>query len=136
MIEVFVLDERLEKDSAPVLSMSDYELRLMNDSRYFWLIYIPKQPAAVEIFDLSLKQQSIIWNTVSDIAKKLKLFANSDKMNIATLGNVVSQLHIHIIGRHIDDAAWPKPVWGQGQAVPYSDDALKKLTSDIKQLLA
>lgn len=123
----FEPDARLVEDTYPVTELPLCQLRLMNDTRYPWLVLVPRRPGASEIFDLDEAEQQQLWREGTALGRALKAFMGGDKLNIATLGNVVTQLHLHVIVRRHDDAAWPGPVWGQGEAIPYDLDALAEM---------
>lgn len=129
----FKLHPQLEKDTIFVANLDVCQLRLMNDSRFLWLVLVPRIENAIELHDLPLFEQGEIFNEITTISKLIKNFGHFDKINIGALGNIVSQLHIHIIGRKINDAAWPGPVWGNGTPVPYhcSNETLNKLKSHM-----
>ena len=99
---------------------------MANDSRYFWLILVPAittegaGKAIHEIHDLPASVAANLWALASHYSKALKAETKADKINIATIGNVVSQLHLHIVARHRSDPLWPAPIWGQGTAIPLS----------------
>ncbi|MGM0614348.1 MAG: HIT domain-containing protein [Pseudomonadota bacterium] len=116
------LDERLEADTFPVTELPLCRLLLMNDTRFTWVILVPRQPGASEVFDLDEQSQQQLWREASALGAVMKDAFEGDKINIAALGNVVSQLHVHVIVRHKNDAAWPGPVWGLGNAEPYTPD--------------
>lgn len=120
----FAPDPRLEADSYPVTELPLCQLRLMNDARYPWLVLIPRRPGIVEVFDLDDDDQRRLWREASLVGQALKAHLGGDKLNIASLGNMVPQLHVHVILRREGDAAWPGPVWGQGQAEAYDLEAL------------
>ena len=88
----------------------------MNDANYPWLILVPRRPGAVEIIDLDGEQQEQLMDEIAMLSHVLKDVTRCDKLNIAAIGNVVAQLHVHIVARRRDDAAWPKPVWGAAPA--------------------
>ncbi len=116
---MFELNPRLEQDS---LFIGDFKLcvvRLMNDARYPWVILIPKRQGVTEAFQLDENDQQQLNKESLYVAKQLAALVGADKMNIAALGNVVSQLHIHHVARYKSDEAWPAPVWGKGDVVPY-----------------
>ncbi|XGA80526.1 HIT domain-containing protein [Halomonas sp. CH40] len=116
------LDERLEADTFPVTELPLCRVLLMNDTRFTWVILVPRQPGASEVFDLDEESQQQLWREASALGAAMKEAFEGDKINIAALGNMVSQLHVHIIVRHKNDAAWPGPVWGLGSAEPYTPD--------------
>lgn len=123
----FSLHPRLAADTHPLCQLGFSDLLLMDDSRFPWLILVPRFKDASEWFDLPDEMQIKLSSEVSDIAKKLKHGTGADKINIAALGNQVPQLHIHIIARFKSDAAWPNPVWGNGKAIPYTAETLEKM---------
>jgi diadenosine tetraphosphate (Ap4A) HIT family hydrolase len=129
----FKLNPQLEKDSIFVMDLDVCQIRLMNDSRYMWLILIPREENAIELHDLPLFVQGQIFGEITIVSKFIKEIIGFDKINIGALGNVVSQLHIHVIGRKIGDAAWPAPVWNNGEPIPYND--ANKLIEKIRNKL-
>jgi len=120
-VKNFQVDSRLETDSLPVADLKLCTLRLMNDKRFPWLLLIPRRPDKEEVLDLVEADQHMLWEEVRRAARVLVAVHAPDKMNIAALGNHVRQLHVHIIARFEDDAAWPSPVWGVGAAEPYAN---------------
>jgi diadenosine tetraphosphate (Ap4A) HIT family hydrolase len=121
----FILDARLQADTVPVASLDMCDVLLMNDSRFPWLIVVPREPGLIEIADLGEQAQQCLWREVNLAAITLRQVAPCDKLNIGALGNIVRQLHVHVVARRQNDAAWPGPVWGQGQAEPYTDSSLQ-----------
>src|ERR1700753_458606 len=119
----FVVASDIEAASKLVRRFPLSQLRLMNDARFPWLLLVPERTGLEEWTDLApwdLQQLSLeIRLTVA----LLKQAASPDKINVASLGNIVRQLHVHVVGRKVGDAAWPGPVWGCGTAVPYTEDA-------------
>ncbi len=132
---MFILDSKLKADTLFICDLKLSHLLLMNDSNYPWLILVPKKPNLVEITDLSFEDQKILLAEINLIAKILKENFLADKLNIANLGNIVSQLHIHVIARFKNDIAFPKPVWGFKEAAPYSENDAINLTNKIKSLI-
>jgi diadenosine tetraphosphate (Ap4A) HIT family hydrolase len=130
----FELDRRLSADSLPVMSLTLCELRLMHDSRYPWLLLVPQRTACVEILDLDEADEVLLWAEIRRVAAALRAVVEPDKLNIAALGNVVPQLHVHVIARFRNDAAWPAPVWGIGQAEPWADGG-EELIDALRQVL-
>jgi diadenosine tetraphosphate (Ap4A) HIT family hydrolase len=117
----FVLDPRLAADTCPVATLPLCEVRLMNDARYPWLVLVPRRPGLVEITDLDASGQVTLWQEVNRATAALRAIAPCDKLNLGALGNIVRQLHVHLVARRAGDAAWPGPVWGHGHAQPYAD---------------
>ncbi|WP_444679186.1 HIT family protein [Halomonas sp. E19] len=125
------LDERLAQDSYPVTELPLCQLRVMNDRRYCWLLLIPRRDHVSEVFDLDDADQRQLWHEATRLGALLKEMTDCDKINIATLGNVVAQLHVHVVARRRDDPAWPGPVWGHGQAEPYDLDTLAEVRDPL-----
>lgn len=118
MIE-FQLHERLEADSVFVGRLSLCEARLQNDRRYPWLVLIPRRPGLREIFELPPADRAALIEEIAQAGAALQALYAPDKINVGALGNLVPQLHVHVVARRRDDAAWPGPVWGVGQAEPW-----------------
>ena len=128
----FNLDPRLANDTHFLLEAPLCRIGLMDDARFPWLILVPCVPLVREWPDLSLIQQVQLQVEINTAARALQqAFPQGEKLNIAALGNVVPQLHIHVILRHAGDAAWPKPVWGHGDRQPYSSAAARETLSAI-----
>ncbi len=115
----FALDARLERDSLFIADGPLSQLRLMNDSRYSWLVLVPRVANAAELVDLDGGEQRLLLAEINLASHLLRKIGRCDKINIGALGNIVRQLHVHVLARIEGDAAWPGPVWGQGEAVPY-----------------
>jgi diadenosine tetraphosphate (Ap4A) HIT family hydrolase len=133
---VFELDPQLEADTFPVAITSLNRIVLMNDSRFPWLILVPERPDIREPFELKAEDQRTLMQESMIVGKSLKALFNAHKLNIAALGNQVSQLHIHHIARFRTDAAWPRPVWGAGAAEPYEAEALRKRVALLREVLS
>ena len=118
------LHPQLADDSTPVIELALCEVRLMNDANHPWLILIPKVADAVEIIDLSPAQRAQLTTEIDTAARALKALFKPDKLNVAALGNLVPQLHVHVIARYQNDIAWPRPVWGAANARPYEPEEL------------
>jgi diadenosine tetraphosphate (Ap4A) HIT family hydrolase len=132
---MFVLDKRLEQDT---LTLGDFplcRLLLMNDANYPWFILVPRCEEVSELFQLDSVDQARLWQEATTLAEILKDTFGADKMNVATLGNVVSQLHIHVIARRRGDVAWPAPVWGHQPASPYSPAQVDDIRQKLKLVL-
>lgn len=119
----FRLDPRLAADSLAMAELELCSLRLMNDRRFPWLLLIPRRTDCIEILDLPTADRDQLWAEILAISDLLKQLTNPDKLNVAALGNQVSQLHVHIIARFGTDVAWPAPVWGVGQMQPWGSEA-------------
>lgn len=133
-MSAFRLDQRLENDTLAVGDLPLCRLRLMNDARYPWLVLVPRQPACVEIYDLAEVEQARLHAEVRQCALALQSECQPDKLNIAALGNLVPQLHVHVIARFRSDAAWPAPVWGLHPPSPYPDQS-RDLIARLRQRL-
>ena len=121
---MFNLDSRLAADSIFVADLPMSQLRLMDDARFPWLVLVPRLDDAVEWTDLDDQRQAELLSEINRAASLLRTIAPCDKLNIGALGNIVRQLHVHVVARQVGDAAWPGPVWGSGPAQPY-DHVLK-----------
>jgi len=132
---MFTLDSRLENDTLFIANLKLSRLLLMNDSNFIWLILVPQKENLTELTDLDFSEQTELLKEINLLAKILKKNFPCDKLNIATLGNVVSQLHIHIIARRKDDAAFPKPVWGNSVFKPYEKERAQNLIIKIQSFL-
>jgi len=132
---MFDLDSRLANDTLSVGDFALCRLLLMNDSQYPWFILVPRREAVSEIFQLTAADQQSLWQETTALAEVLKDTFNADKMNVATLGNMVSQLHMHVIVRRKNDPAWPAPVWGRHPTVPYAGDEVSAILQKLKLVL-
>jgi diadenosine tetraphosphate (Ap4A) HIT family hydrolase len=119
----FQLDERLAADTLPVLSLGLCALRLMNDCRWPWLILVPQRSDIRELYELTPLDQAMLTFETTLVSEALAKITRCYKLNVAAIGNVVPQLHVHLVARTIDDPNWPRPVWGFGGKVPYDDDS-------------
>ena len=111
---MFKLDKRLESDTILVKELKSFHVRLMNANEFFWMVLIPNKPNLIELSDLNIIERNYLMNFAIDLGNFIKSSEKYDKVNIGMLGNVVSQLHLHVVLRNKEDAAWPGPVWGWG----------------------
>ncbi|MEZ5596259.1 MAG: HIT family protein [Pseudomonadales bacterium] len=132
----FTLHPQLEQDTCVVMELAVCRVLLMNDARYPWLILVPRFAGVREIYDLPADTQDVIWREVGHCGSRLMDLVKADKLNIGALGNLVPQLHIHVIARRQDDDAWPAPVWGRGEARPYTAPARQKRLEALRLILA
>lgn len=132
---MFTLHTQLAKDCVVLGDLPLCRALLMNDAQYPWLILVPRREEVVELFQLSAIDQQLLLAETSSVAAALAGHFGADKMNVAALGNVVPQLHLHVIARYRGDAAWPRPVWGVQPAQPYADDALTARLQELEALL-
>ncbi len=131
---MFQLDSQLRKDTFFVKDLKLCQVLLMNNSLYPWFILVPKKADLVEIIDLSKEEQILLMEEIALVSKALKNHLQPKKLNVANLGNMVAQLHIHIIARFENDPAFPKPVWGQ-EAKPYLDEEENKVIGWMSEKL-
>ncbi|MGO0999645.1 HIT domain-containing protein [Lysobacter sp. CA196] len=118
------LHPQLADDTHPVAQFELSELRLMDDANHPWLILVPRVDGAVELIDLDEPQQLALTREVARASRALQTAFKPYKLNVAALGNLVPQLHVHVIARYREDIAWPRPVWGMASAQPYSPEIL------------
>jgi len=130
------LHPQLEADTHAVASLGLSELRLMNDARYPWLILVPRVPGATELVDLDTPARHALLDEIDAASRMLRTLFAPHKLNVAALGNVVPQLHVHVIARFADDDAWPRPVWGAHPALPYAPDALEARLQALRDTLS
>lgn len=119
MSAAFELDARLAADSVFIADGPLSQVRLMNDQRYPWLVLVPRVANVSEWLDLDGGQQRLLLAEINQAGALIRAEPGVQKLNIGALGNIVRQLHVHLVGRHDGDAAWPGPVWGHGQAERY-----------------
>jgi diadenosine tetraphosphate (Ap4A) HIT family hydrolase len=108
----------------------------MNDRRFPWLILVPEREAVREIHELSPADRAVLIEEIARAGEVLDRLFHPDKLNVGALGNVVPQLHVHVVARTMGDSAWPGPVWGSGAAVPYSQDELEEVRERLAAALA
>lgn len=131
----FVLHERLEADTVSLGQSRLCEVRLMNDISWPWVLLVPRVAGVREIYQLTQEQQQQLLAESSLLGEGMMELFDGDKLNVATLGNMVPQLHLHHIVRYEGDPAWPGPVWGKLPPEPYSEEALVVITKRMKPLL-
>jgi len=131
----YALHPQLADDSHPLPGFPLSELRLMDDANYPWLVLVPRVAKAREWLDLTPAQRHQLSDEIDHAARVLHQVFRPFKLNIAALGNLVPQLHVHVIARFEDDPAWPAPVWGRIAARPYSPDALIERVNLLSEAL-
>lgn len=129
------LHPQLVADTHPVASFTLSEIRLMDDSHYPWLILVPRVPDARELVDLDEPAQQRLMAEIARCSRVMQALFRPHKLNVAALGNLVPQLHVHVIARQADDPAWPAPVWGRVHAMPYTPEALVERVARLQQAL-
>lgn len=127
----FALHPRLAADTMFVADWALARVQLMDDARYPWLVLVPRRMDVVELFDLTKPDREVLVEDISRAAKCLKAVSGASKINVAALGNLVPQLHVHVVARRPGDPAWPGPVWGHSPAVPYQAAARDALIAKI-----
>jgi len=133
----FAVDPAFEAGSVFVADWPLCHVRLQDDARFNWLILIPRKADAVELEDLSSADRAVLMEEIVKAGHLVRSVAEADgrpidKLNVAALGNVTAQLHIHVVGRRRDDGLWPDPVWGRGGAEPYGEDARRAVLARLR----
>ncbi len=131
----FSLHQLLQRDGIELVDFPLSKLLLMNDSQYPWFVLVPKVADIADIYQLDWQQQQQLLNESSLLSELLMQLFNGDKMNVAALGNVCPQLHVHHIVRFKEDKAWPKPIWGEHPMQPYSEAELDELKQQLMPAL-
>lgn len=136
MHDDFSLDSRLAQDTLPIGDLPLCSVLLMDDARFPWLILVPRRPGTSEITDLSEEDAAVLMEELRVATRVMLELSGPDKVNVAALGNVVAQLHVHVVGRFRSDPAWPGPVWGVGTRTPYPPHAAHALVERARALFA
>jgi len=135
----FVLHPRLEADTAFIADWPLCRVLLMDDARFPWLILVPRRANITEIHNLIEQDRTVLMHEISRASQFLRCWAEvrggCDKMNIAAIGNLVPQLHVHVVARTRTDSAWPYPMWGRGDTVRYSPDELQRRAKELAGVL-
>ena len=132
----YELHPQLAADTQPLASLALCDLRLMDDANYPWLVLVPRIAGARELIDLEATQRRTLMDETDVAARLLRDVFRPFKLNVAALGNLVPQLHVHVIARFREDPAWPQPVWGRIAARPYSTEALVERVELLRDELA
>lgn len=132
---MFLLHPRLESDGIFLADLELSRLLLMNDARYPWCILVPRRDDLGEIYELEPADQQQLWQESATLGQAMMEAFGGDKLNIAALGNLVPQLHLHHIVRYLDDEAWPGPVWGVGTPRAYTPSQLDEVRQRLKRAL-
>lgn len=127
----FALDPRLQADTFAVTDLALSTVRLMNDATYPWLVLVPRRAGLVELVDLPRAERMQLMDEIAAASQLLRRLTGCEKLNVAALGNMVRQLHVHVIGRFSADPAWPGPVWGKVPARPYGEAARTGLVAAL-----
>ncbi|MBI3676856.1 MAG: HIT domain-containing protein [Proteobacteria bacterium] len=131
-MQSFSLHPRLEADTVLVADWGLSRVLLMNDARYPWLVLVPRRVGLTELHDLNHAESLVLTEELRRASSHLKALTGAAKINVGALGNLVPQLHVHVIARNPGDAAWPGPVWGQGATVPYEPSARDAFLAKLK----
>jgi diadenosine tetraphosphate (Ap4A) HIT family hydrolase len=129
------LHSRLEKDTMSVGDLPLSRVLAVIDANFPWVLLVPRRAGASEIIDLAEPEQAQLMIEIARVASALKTITGCDKLNVAAIGNVVPQLHIHVVARRVGDAAWPKPVWGAVPAKPYAAGELESFTTALRDTI-
>lgn len=129
----FHLHERLAADTWTVKDLPLCRVLLMDDQRYPWVILVPRRDGLRDFHDVPKADKAAFQGEIDQMSEVLKALTGADKLNVAALGNMVPQLHVHIVARFAGDAAWPQPVWGQGVAEPYKPGEAGALIEKLKK---
>lgn len=127
------LHPQLAKDTIDIGDLPLSRVLVIKDANYPWLLLVPRRPDVVDIIDLDEVEQAQLMTETTRVARALKDICKSDKLNIAALGNVVPQLHMHIIARRKTDAAWPRPVWGVAEAIEHDPEEVKGFIAALRR---
>jgi diadenosine tetraphosphate (Ap4A) HIT family hydrolase len=130
---MFTLHNKLQDDTIEIVSLALSRVLLMNDSSFPWLILVPAREGMREIHELAIRDRSVLIEEVAAASEIIQDLFSPDKINIGALGNIVPQLHVHIIGRFKTDCAWPGPVWGACAVRSYAEEELNAVAGRIKK---
>ena len=131
----FELDSRLASDTAFVADRPLCRVLLMDDARFPWLILVPRRAGMTELDDVDEDDRTLLMQEIQAAMKALRTAVACDKLNVGVLGNIVRQLHVHVVARRVGDAAWPGPVWGHGPAQRYTPEARDALVARLRSAL-
>ena len=130
---MFKLHNKLQEDTIEIIRLKLSRVLLMDDSSFPWIVLVPERQGVQEVYELSIEDRSVLIEEIAAASEIIRQLYSPDKINIGALGNLVPQLHIHVIGRFRTDRAWPGPVWGTGKARPYAADELSAVAGRIKK---
>ena len=132
----YELHPQLAADTHPLASLVLCDLRLMDDANYPWLVLVPRIAGARELVDLDAGQRHRLTDEIDLAGRALRAAVRPFKLNVAALGNLVPQLHVHVIARYTDDIAWPRPVWGAANARPYAPEEMIERVQALQRALS
>ena len=133
MPAAFTLHHQLQKDTIDIGDLALCKVLVIKDANYPWLLLVPRRADVTEITDLDEVEQAQLMTEINRVARALKDVTKCDKLNIAALGNMVPQLHVHVIARRTSDAAWPRPVWGVVGAIPHDAQEVQSFISALRR---
>ena len=133
---MYILDEQLQQDTVMLGQFPLCDVLLMNDAQYPWVILVPRRASIREIFHLSVEEQHQLSDESAYVSQRMSDFYEADSMNVAALGNVVAQLHMHHVVRKEDDVTWPKPIWGAKPPVAYEKAKLEAQAQELTRLFS
>jgi diadenosine tetraphosphate (Ap4A) HIT family hydrolase len=128
----FTMHPQLVRDTIALGDLPLCRVLIARDANYPWLVLVPRRPDIVEVYDLAEPDQAALITDLARAARALQTVTGCDKINVASLGNAVAQMHVHVIGRRKTDPAWPKPVWGQVPPRAYAEDELSRFVADLR----
>ena len=131
--ESWSLHPQLARDTIAIGDLALSRLLVVNDANWPWLLLVPRRQGVSEIIDLDEVERAQLMTEIARVARALKEVTTCDKINVAALGNVVPQLHVHVIARRSGDAGWPKPIWGAAQPAPHDTRELERFVTAIKR---
>jgi diadenosine tetraphosphate (Ap4A) HIT family hydrolase len=129
------LHPQLERDTVLVGELALSRILAMNDSNYPWLVLVPRRAGIVEIIDLDEPTRTALMAEIAQVSAALKSLTRCDKLNVAAIGNMVPQLHVHVVARRKDDPAWPRPVWGAVPARPYAAADVEAFVAGLRNAI-
>ena len=133
--EPWSLHPQLARDTIAIGDLALSRLLVVNDANWPWLLLVPRRPGASEIIDLDEVERAQLMTEIARVGRALKEVTGCDKLNVAALGNVVPQLHVHVIARRSGDAGWPKPIWGAAPPIPHEPRELERFIAAIRRKL-
>jgi diadenosine tetraphosphate (Ap4A) HIT family hydrolase len=129
----FALHPQLARDTIALGDLALSRVLIVNDANWPWLLLVPRRPGVSDIIDLDEVERAQLMTEIARVARALKEVTQCDKLNVAALGNVVPQLHVHIIARRSGDAGWPKPIWGAAAPIPHDPRELDRFTTALRR---
>jgi diadenosine tetraphosphate (Ap4A) HIT family hydrolase len=129
----WTLHPQLQRDTINIGDLPLARVLIINDANYPWLLLVPRRTAVVEIIDLDERDQAQLMTEIARVGRALKAVTQCDKLNIAALGNIVPQLHVHVIARRQGDPAWPRPVWGHAPPLAYDKAELGEFVGELRR---